>query len=177
MEIEWKEIDGHPNYLISNDGRIKRKKTNGKPGTGNYSREEREIKQRKNNRGYWIADLWDEGKRTQMLVHRAVAGAFIPNPLLLPVVNHKDEDKNNNNVNNLEWCTQKYNMNYGTCPERIGASNSKPVIQISKDGSVTKRFKSIIQAERETGISNGNISDVLHGRNLSAGGYLWEYEK
>lgn len=178
MREIWKQIKGFEGlYSVSNIGNVKRNKTNGKAGTGNYTKEEYILKQRKNNAGYMIVDLFKHNKRNQMLVHRLVAMAFIDNPHNYKIVNHKDENPFNNCVENLEWCTQKYNMNYGTCPYRIGKANSKKVIQLNKNGILVKEFPSIIEAERQTGISNGCICEVLHGKRKSAGGYIWEYVK
>ena len=102
---------------------------------------------------------------------------FIGNPNNYPCVNHKDENNANNSADNLEWCTQKYNMNYGTCPERIGKANSKSVIQLDKEGNFVGKYISISCAEQMTKISQGSIGDCLHGRRKTAGGYLWQYEK
>lgn len=164
-------------YSVSNFGVVKREKTENKSGTGNYAREEHVLKQRKNNKGYLLVDLYKNNKRNQCLVHRLVAETFVENPNCYTCVNHKDENKENNNANNLEWCTQKYNMNYGTCPERIGKANSKSILQFDKQGKLVGKYVSISCAERMTGISNGNIVDCLHGRRKTAGGYLWQYEK
>lgn len=178
MREIYKPINGYEGmYLISNFGNIKSFRK-GKKGTGNYKRKEYAKKQRTNNKGYKMVDLYKDNKRKQLLVHRLVAEAFVfnDNPNDYKCVNHKDENKANNRADNLEWCSQKYNMNYGICPERIGRANSKKVKMLSKEYETIKSFNSIIGAERETGISNGNISDCLHGRRKSAGGYLWEYE-
>ena len=80
------------------------------------------LKQSVNSFGYKQINLYKDGKMKRYLVHRLVAIAFIPNPNNLPVVNHKDECKSNNNVNNLEWCTYEYNNNYGTKKERLSES-------------------------------------------------------
>ena len=128
-------------------------------------------------KGYFLVDLYKNNKRHQRLVHRLVSEAFIKNPDNLPCVNHKDENKANNRLDNLEWCTQKYNMNYGSCPERIGRANSKGVIQFDKEGNIVGKYSSIICAERMVKISQGSIGDCLHGRRKTAGGYLWQYEK
>lgn len=162
-------------YSVSNFGNVKRESVKSKPGTGNYARDEHLVKQRKNNKGYLMVDLYKNNIRSQLLVHRLVAQAFVPNPNNYSIVNHKDEDKTNNNADNLEWCTQKYNMNYGTCAERIGVANSKRVTMFSKSHEKIETFNSIIDAERKTGISNGSIGDCLHGRRKMAGGYIWEY--
>ena len=162
-------------YSVSNLGRVKREKTVATKGTGNYQRNEHIVKQRKNNNGYLVVDLYVCNVRHQVLVHRLVAQTYLENPCLYPCVNHKDENKENNNVNNLEWCTQKYNMNYGSCPKKIGKANSKSVVQYDRNGNVVGKYVSIACAERMTGISNGSIGDCLHKRRKSAGGYLWEY--
>lgn len=177
MEREiFKPIKGYEGlYSVSNFGNVKRETTKAKFGTGNYERAEHTLKQRKNNAGYCMVDLYKGNIRSQFLVHRLVALAFVPNPNNYPIVNHKDEIPTNNNSENLEWCTQKYNMNYGTCAERIGKSNSKKVVMLSKNMKKIETFDSIIDAERKTGISTGNIVDCLHGRRKTAGGYIWKY--
>lgn len=178
MREVWKPILGFENlYAVSNLGNVKRLSTELKKGTGNYARGEHLLSKRTNRNGYIAVDLYKENQRSQFFVHRLVAQAFIENPNKLPCVNHKDENKANNSADNLEWCTQKYNMNYGTCQKRISKSNSKKVIQKTKDNIFVKKYNSIIEAERETGISDGNISDCLHSRRKSAGGFLWEYVK
>lgn len=178
MREIWKDIKGFEGiYSVSNYGNVKRETTQRRNGTGNYARQEHILKQRINNKGYALVDLYKDNKRSQLLVHRLVAIAFLDNPFSYKVINHKDENPLNNKVENLEWCTQKYNMNYGTCPLKIGKANSKKVIQLGKSGSKIKEFPSIIEAERKTGISNGCIGEVLHGRRKTAGGYIWQYAK
>ena len=176
MREIWKQIKGFEElYSVSNYGNVRRDKTNNKAGTGNYAREEHIKSQKINNKGYFLVDLYKDNKRHQFLVHRLVAIAFLDNPNNYNVVNHKDENKLNNAVENLEWCSQKHNMNYGTCPYRIGKANSKIIAQFDKSGNFIKNYNSIIEAERQTNISNGTICDVLKGRRKSAGGFLWEY--
>ena len=178
MREIFKDIKGFEGlYAVSNLGNVKRHTTEAKNGTGNYYRKEHLLKQRKNNKGYFSVDLYKNNVRHQCLVHRLVAEQFIGNPNNYPCVNHKDENNANNSADNLEWCTQKYNMNYGTCPERIGKANSKSVIQLDKEGNFVGKYISISCAERMTKISQGNIGDCLHGRRKTAGGYLWQYEK
>ena len=112
MEI-WKNIVGYEGkYQISNLGRVKSLKDR-------YGYRERILKPSTNKRGYKKVVLVKVGeKRKTFLVHRLVAEAFIPNPNNYSEVNHKDENPSNNNVDNLEWCTRKYNINYGTAIER-----------------------------------------------------------
>lgn len=177
MREIWKPVKVFEGlYEVSNLGVLKRLSTALSVGTGNYPRKERIATISQNNKGYLKCDLWKNGKRYQKLVHRLVAQAFVPNPNNYPVVNHKDENKENNSADNLEWCNQKYNMNYGSCSNRIGKANSKKVVMLSKNHEKIETFDSIIGAERKTGISNGSIVDCLHGRRKTAGGYIWKYE-
>ncbi len=158
----WKPIKYYEGlYEVSNFGRIRKG--------------ERLKAQNKNNSGYFLVTLYKNNIKHIYLVHRLVAETFISNPNNHPCVNHKDENKENNRVDNLEWCTRKYNINYGTCIERITKSNGKKIIQRDKNGNIVGEYDSIIGAARITGVSNGNIGDCLHDRRKTAGGYLWEY--
>jgi len=132
-------------------------------------------KPRLQNNSYLIADLYVKGVRYQKLVHRLVAETFIDNPLGLPVVNHKDFNKLNNRANNLEWCTYKYNLEYSGTIKRANIATSKAIKQITVNtNQIIKAFNSIMDAERETGISNSNISECCSGKRKTAGGYKWE---
>ena len=110
MEKEiWKDIDGYEGlYQVSNLGRVK----------SLHHNKEKILKGSYNSKGYYFVKLCKNGISKSIFVHRLVAQEFIPNPDNLPIVNHKDENPRNNNVDNLEWCTQKYNANYGTVRER-----------------------------------------------------------
>ena len=119
--------------------------------------------------GYHIVGLYNNGKRKKFLIHRLVAEAFIPNPNNLPCVNHKDENKSDNNVNNLEWCSYEYNNNYGTRVKRSAEKKSEAVYCVELD----RTFKSQTEAVKELGISQGNISNCLTGKIKTAGGYHW----
>ena len=134
--------------------------------------------------GYQIVQLSDnEGKAKMYYVHRLVAQAFIENPNNLPCVNHKDENKQNNSVENLEWCTHKYNWNYGTCIERcakarINGKRSKSVGAF-KDGKLVITFPSTNEAQRQ-GFNQSNVSACCRncynreGNNIYKG-YEWRY--
>ena len=118
MQEIWLDIEGYQHkYQVSNTGKVK---------ALNYRRTGKEqIIASKENKGYLEVALWKDGKRKMFLVHRLVAQTFIPNPENLPQVNHKDENKKNNCVNNLEWCTQLYNNLYGTRLKRVSQSLTK----------------------------------------------------
>ena len=120
----WKDIKGYEGlYQISNKGRVYSipRSINKSDGKTQFVRG-RILKPYIKQNKYLEADLCTEGKVKRYLIHRLVAEAFIPNPNNLPEVNHKNEVKTDNNVENLEWCTPKYNTNYGTGRQRQAAS-------------------------------------------------------
>lgn len=120
--------------------------------------------------------LSKNNRRERFFVHRLVAMAFIPNTDNLPFINHKDENSQNNRVDNLEWCTNKYNVNYGTALVRMAQKNMIPVIGTDKDGN-EYRFASIKEAGEKTGACRKDIAHCC--RKLpyrqTAGGYRWRY--
>ena len=126
--------------------------------------------------GYLGIELNHNSIAKKHLVHRLVAAAFIPNPNNLPQVNHKDENKSNNHVDNLEWCTRQYNNAYGTARQRQAATLFKGVIQINKDtGKIIQEFCSITDAAKSTGTNRVKIGCVCRGTRKTAGGYVWKY--
>lgn len=125
--------------------------------------------------GYKHVILTKDRKTKNYLVHRLVAETFIPNVDNLPCVNHKDENPLNNSVNNLEWCSWKYNNEYGTRLERVGKTQGHPVAMCNKQTKeIIQTFYSIGDAYRQTGISRGHISEVCSGIRKSAGGFFWK---
>lgn len=171
---EWKPVVGYEGlYEVSSMGRVKSLKRTiiGKDGIT------REIKERILKPGiaenwYPTVNLSKDGNVVTFRVHRLVATAFIPNPENLSDVNHKDEDKTNNSVDNLEWMSHKDNTNYGTRNERI----AKSVSQIDKKtGVVIAIYPSQLKAEETTGIDNSCISKACLGKKRSAGGYYWSF--
>ena len=126
--------------------------------------------------GYLKVLLYKDGKKKKFLVHRLVAEAFIPNPDNLPCVNHKDEDKTNNSVENLEWCSHEYNINYGTHNERSAKTRSKKVLQFTLDGELIREWPSISECGRN-GFSIGNICECCNGERKSHKGYIWKYKE
>lgn len=132
--------------------------------------------------GYKSVLLRKNGKQKRNMVHRLVISSFVPNPYGLPEVNHKDENPPNNRVENLEWCTHKYNINYGNRNAKVSAIlkeviKSTPVVQYDKDMSLIGEFRSTREAGRQTGVSQGGICKVCSGKRKTAGGYIWRYKK
>ena len=162
IEIEeFRDIPGYEGlYEVSNLGRVRSLET------------ERILKPSKNTWGYLFVSLYKNGIKKAVRIHRLVALAFIPNPDNLPCINHKDEDKTNNTVDNLEWCDDKYNANYGTRNERIAEKTRKPVLQFDLLGNFIREWPSITKVEEETGIWQTHISKCCLGLRHTAGGYL-----
>ena len=166
----WKDIPGYEGlYQVSNTGKVRSLNYR---GTG----QTKILKQNITRYGYKTLALCKNGKDKRYFVHRLVAEAFIPNPNNLPYVNHKDEDKTNNAVWNLEWCTHEYNMNYGTINERRSKTRREKNGGLLKDKTIILRvlpqekqcLKEIAQQRGMTITqllllaTNKYISDKLH---------------
>ena len=129
------------------------------------------LKARPSRKGYLMIALYTgKGKKQKNVpVHRLVASAFIPNPDGLPVINHKDENKQNNRVENLEWCTHGYNNSYGSKKY----ATCIPVDQYTLDMKFIRHFNSRREAYRETGVFDTGIANCVHGKQKTAGGFIW----
>jgi hypothetical protein len=161
-EVEtFVEIEGFEKYEVSNLGRVRNIKSG------------RILKPYLNHNGYLMHCLYGYDKRKCLLLHRIIAIAFIDNHEEKPCVNHIDENKLNNDLSNLEWCTERENVIHGTRTKRAAEKLSKKVIQLDLNDNVLNEFESMRQAERETGVSVGNISSCCNGKTKSAGGYKW----
>ena len=125
-------------------------------------------------KGYLCVSLQVNGNRKTYKVHRLVAEAYIPNPENLPQVNHRDENKKNNCLQNLEWCDCKYNNNYGTRNDRLASSNKKPILQFTLEGEFVREWPSTVDVGREV---SGHICNCLKGRKKSAYGFVWKYKE
>lgn len=175
MNEIWKDIVGYEGlYQVSNLGRIKslsRFKKCGKENTIGYIKPECILKPNKQKSGYCYITL--KGKQTKFTtIHRLVAQAFIPNPNDYPCVNHKDENKSNNNVYNLEWCTKAYNNSYNNKDQRC----CKPVLQYDLNGNFIKEWKSAREVYNVLKIQYKNISKCCKGERNKAGGYIWKFK-
>ena len=164
MEEIWKDIKGYEGrYQISNYGNIKSLKRNGCSG-GMIKTEKRH--------GYLRVRLWKESTVKNYSIHKLVAISFLPNYDNKPFINHKDGNKENNFVGNLEWCSQKENMVHAY---ENGLIKTRKVMQI-KDGKVIKTFTNMRRASLETGIQYSSIYWCANGIYKKAGGYEWRYE-
>ena len=185
MVEKWVNIENHPSYFISNFGRVFSKKSN------------KVMKNRVvSKNGYQQITL----DNSQLLVHILVAQAFIPNPNNLPCVNHKDENPGNNDFRNLEWCTYKYNSNYGTNPSRhskkmldrynndpdwksdcikrlaeIQKKKRKRVVQLDKFNNYLKTYESSYATEKDGHLSV-HVCDCANGKRKTHHGYKWIWE-
>lgn len=167
---QWKEIAGYEGlYLVSDDGKVLSLPRIVSNGRGEYVRGQRILRPGLRGRDglkYEFVVLLKNGIAEQRSVHRLVAEAFIDNPNGLDVINHVDHNTLNNSVENLEWCDQQYNTEYG---------HNKPVQQYTLDGEKIAEYKSITFASVMTGINRRSINNVLSGFANTAGGYVWKY--
>ena len=127
-----------------------------------------------NGDGYLYVRLYKNGKGKKYYIHRLVAEAYIPNPDNLPQINHKDENKTNNCLHNLEWCDAKYNMNYGTRNEKVSNSRKKPIMQYDLGGNFIREWQSATDVGREV---QSAIVKCLKGKANTAYGYKWKYKE
>ncbi len=175
---EWRNIQGYDGlYKVSRHGEVKSVDREIIRSDGKIKHFKSVVlKQFKNNNGYLLVVLSKNGVEKQYLVHRLVAEAFIPNPHNLPQVNHKDENKLNNCVDNLEWMDAKTNSNYGTGIERRITKISKAVLQFTITGDYVAEYKSTREAQRKTGIDHGDIGKCCNGKQTTPGGFIWRYK-
>lgn len=160
----WLPVRGFEEaYLVSNLGNIWSLRRN------------KLLRVRKSTRGYGQVNLSLRGVMTTHRVHRLVATHFLPNPLNLTEVNHLNENKLDNRVENLEWCTRSHNVNYGNRTEKQKAKVSIPVVQFSLNGTQIAVYPSVIQAARELKLSHSSISECCRGKRKTLGGYKWKY--
>lgn len=165
---EWREVYGFDVlYEISNTGKL-RTKHHGKKG---YTSEYRNISPLDNGNGYLRVNLRLNRKQKTVYIHKLVAQAFVPNPKSLTEVNHIDENKQNNNAENLEWCTHFYNCQYGTRNKRTGEKRAKKILCVE----LNIIYNSLIEASQKLNIGKTAISNCLKGRSKTSGGYSWRY--
>ena len=172
----WKKICGFEDYYeISSMGRIRSMEriipySDGRP---NRHLASKIIRESFDKDGYKIAHLHKDGKSTSVRVHRLVAEAFIPNPDNLPDVNHKNEDKIDNRVENLEWCTREYNVNYGSRAKKASEANTQFMYQrFTSSGEYidTLSYRDIVKE----GFDYGFVVKAATGLYKTAYGLIWK---
>lgn len=176
MQEIWKDVPGYEGlYQVSNLGRVKSIYYNRKKCKGwDIKKKPKIIRLAKDRHGYYFVRLYNGEKQNRYSVHRLVAMVFLPNPLNLSEVNHKDENPVNNLVDNLEWCSHKYNMNYGTKVKRQKEKVSKPVCQYTLNEVFIKEYPSRKEASIETGTDVTGICQCIKGKLKTSGGFIWK---
>ncbi len=172
MEKEiWKPIEGYEGiYDVSNLGRVR-----AYPRIGSQTSKIRLMKFAIDKNGYKKVNLTKNSKKKRFFVHRLVAQAFIPNPENKPQVNHKSGQKDQNNVENLEWVTQSENAKHSF--RVLGQPPNKTNCRKIRCVELDKTFASIAEASRKTGVGASEIGKVARHvpRYKTAGGVRWEY--
>jgi len=163
---QWKPVKGYTRYEVSNTGKVRNIHT------------KRLKSVRETKTGYLITDLKENGEKKTSYIHRLVAEAFVANAFSFPCVNHKDENKQNNLAENLEWCTVCYNNKYGTHNEKIKETKTerygKRVAKVDPvSGKVLGVFASITEAANSIGVKKQAIDWALAKDTHTSGGYRW----
>lgn len=173
----WKTMELYPKYQVSTEGRVRNTETH------------KIYAQWLGKDGYLRMEMWLNGHKQGMLVHRVVALCYLDNPLNLPEVNHKNKIKTDNRVENLEWVTRQENMDHrnnddetqemmrlnGLKAKEWNLKNTaKPVASYDFDGNLIKIYPSLISAEKDAGVNRKYIRACLAGERLSAGGRIWK---
>lgn len=181
---EWRPVAGYEGlYEVNNLGEVRRLEGKVLMKDGHIKTvKERILKPSLAGRGYPYVNLSKYGVSHLVSIHRLVAIAFIPNPDNLPQVNHKNENKTDNRVENLEWCTNLYNMTYNDRHIRAGlaergkvAHNRKEVIQYTLDGQYVASYSSVVECANNLGCSESGIRAVIYGKHKSCKGFKFEY--
>lgn len=191
MKEIWKDIEDYEGlYQVSNIGRVKSVSKLVKTRWNNFRKtKDLILETTKNHKGYKLVMLSKNNKIKSKQVHRLVAIAFISNPNNLPQVNHKDGNKQNNCVSNLEWCSAKENMKHAykigliskqaikKCVIKAAEKRKKPILQI-KDDIVVNEFDSIESAKKMLKVkSSGCLVNALKGRIRTYKGFVWTYKE
>lgn len=203
----WKDVQGYEGlYQVSNLGRVRSLDRTIIDSIGRKRLYKGKLlKPIIDNHGYFEVLLYKGTNRKPPHIHRLVAQTFLPNPKKLPCINHIDENKQNNAVSNLEWCSYKYNNNYGTRTDRAiqtrgrnpewykkikehtgkigkkygrinGAKMSKPVLQFDLDGDFIREWPSMREVKHNLKIDNSSIARCCKGKQKTAGKYIWKFK-
>lgn len=177
MEEKWKPIPGFEGlYEASTEGRIRSVDKIIKMYHGGEWVRKGDIRTPTlNHSGYLRLSLCKGGVQYPTTVHRLIAKTWLENPKNFSEVNHKNENKTDNRVSNLEWCSRDYNISYGTARKRAGVANGRPVIQYTLGGDKIQEFYSGYEAQRRLGVLEQNINLCCLGKRQQAGGFRWKY--
>lgn len=174
-----KEIIGFPMYTLDEDGNVYSRYIKG--GGGSVSNNYRKLKPVIDITGYYIVSLIrEDGKKIKKSIHRLLGELFIPNPENKEHINHKDGNKLNNRIDNLEWCTPKENFNHAVKLGLVDLSHKNKWVSIDQfnfSGEFIKTYPSLAIAQKETNVPYPNIVKVCKGLRKSAGGYIWKYSE
>lgn len=172
----WKDIKGYEGkYQVSSCGQVRTIERDIVMKNGGPRHIRGKIKAQTSDKdGYLLVKLKDKGIERTFKVHRLVAAAFIENPNNYPTINHKDEDKKNNNVENLEWCTRYYNNHYSNLIERMVDGSRVPCLAFYPDGKV-ELYRSVADAGRATG--DGKAVSTQHARTGTPSARGYRYRK
>ena len=189
---QWRDIEEFKGlYQVSNLGRVRSLDAiincKGAKNIDSHLRKGKVLKQIINTKGYYYVNLSKNSKVKNLRVHRLVALAFIDNPNNHKLINHKDGNKLNNNVENLEWCDYSYNLkeahrlglNINKYKGKYGkdAQFSKPLLQYDLDGKYIREWENAVQVKKELGYCAENIRSVCKGKRKQANGYKWKYKE
>ena len=180
MQEVWKDIEGYEGlYQVSNLGRVRsttRKQLANIRNNKYITKKGQVLTPMISNAGYGRVTLFKERKRKMYSVHRLVAMAFIDNPDNLPEVNHKDGNKRNNEIHNLEWCSKSANAKHAY-DNKLTKHYTRKILQYNVNGELLKEWDSLISITRELGYNFKTIQSVCagHGRAKTAFGYIWKY--
>ena len=185
MEEIWKDVVGYEGlYEVSNFGNVR-----------SLFRYKKKLKWNICNNRYATVQLFKNKVGKRLLVHRLVAEAFLANPEKLPIVNHKDENKLNNYVNNLEWCTQGYNLSYNQGHKKRAERKrwfydelsikfkennpaiKIPIIQMNLDGEIIREWESIKEAIETLGYKSNHICECCKNKRKTSNGFRWKYKE
>lgn len=180
----FEDVKGFPAYCVSTDGSVYSSYI---VGTNKSGRKIKKLNPVKLNSGYLQVQLYNNGVHVHKSVHRLIAEAFIPNPHKKPLVNHKNGNKSDNRVENLEWVTDSENKKHAYrvlhtnhakyWQGKFGKDNPcSKIVQQIKDGVVVAEYFGLHEAERQTGIQFKNISAVCRNKRNFAGGYQWRFK-
>jgi hypothetical protein len=176
MEI-WKPINGYEGwYEISSLGNVRSLDRKVDFEDGRYATYKgKPIKRVINSNGYYVTSIWKNSKSKIIYIHRLVADNFIPNPNNLNIVNHKDGNKLNNSIENLEWVSVIENVRHAQKTGLIPKTHvAKKVKQYDKEGNLVASFNSYYEAAKETGFNSSKIGLVVRGKRKTHKGFIWK---